>query len=181
GEPVVKDDPRRLRQCAPRRGQRRLLTDDPAVAVKLRECYRDVPQIVRYLLGLLRLCRSLQDLREEQQLLDQGNFGLVPEKRQVGILLEGKADLFGFPQDRADARVRVLQIKDGVLFAGLFREVEVELEVRVRRAHQEEEPGHVFANLVHQLVERNVVRLTRAHFDRLSAPDERDELVDDDV
>ena len=77
--------------------------------------------------------------------------------------------------------MRILDVKDGIFGRLLFGEFEIEIELAVGLAEQKEKSHHVGADLVDQLVERDVSRLARGHFNFLASARERDELVDDRV
>ena len=75
--------------------------------------------------------------------------------------------------------MRVLNIEHRVLGRLALGQIEIEVEVAVVLAEQEEKPRDVNADLGHQLAERDVGRLSGRHFDPLAGARERDELVDD--
>jgi hypothetical protein len=61
--------------------------------------------------------------------------------------------------DRRDPCVRVLAVVDGVLGRLLAREREVQVDRRVVRSLQKEEPRRVYADVVDQVVERHELAL----------------------
>ena len=71
----------------------------------------------------------------------------------------------------------VLQVEHRVFFAGLFRLGNIELQVGVGGAHQEEKAGDVGPDLVHQLVERDEIGLAGTHLEGFSLLHNRYELV----
>ena len=92
----------------------------------------------------------------------------------------GAADLGHGGEQRADARVRILDVVDGVFAVLPDGEVEVKLQMRVRLGVEEEAAG-IHADLVHEVSERE--RLTRAlgDLDDLVAAHEAHHLHDEEV
>ena len=175
-----------MREVQARLGDLGRLADDAAVAVERAEGRRDLAQERREAVRRARLGGGRHLAGEGQQRLDERLLGRVRQHAQVGLGVQRqrrrralRAGLGRLALDRRDAGVGVLEVEDGVFLAGLGRQVEVELEVRAGRAHEEEKAHHVRPDLVHQVVERLVGRLPRRHLDRLAAAHERDELVDE--
>src|SRR5207244_13034443 len=66
-------------------------------------------------------------------------FRSVTQRPEVRVRLGLDADLRGLPEHARDPRVRVLRVEDGIVRALLLRELEIELEMTVGLAGQEEE------------------------------------------
>jgi len=72
----------------------------------------------------------------------------------------------------------VLDIKDRVVLALAGGQGEVEFQLAVRLAHQEEKAGRVRPHLVEQFIDGDEVGLAGGHLDLLAVPHQGDELVD---
>jgi hypothetical protein len=72
--------------------------------------------------------------------------------------------------------MRILHVEDGVVGALLLGELEIELELAVGLAQQEEEAGRVGADLVEHLAQGDELAGALAHPHGLAAAGEVDEL-----
>ena len=101
--------------------------------------------------------------------------------RSIDDVSAGSVRILGgaLAKNAREARVRVLDVEHGILGRLLLGELEIEIELAVGLAEQKEKSHDVGADLVDQLVERDVGGLARGHFDFFAGARERDELVDD--
>ena len=76
--------------------------------------------------------------------------------------------------------MRVLDIVDGIVVRLFLREVEIEIELAVERAHEEEIARCVGADLLHEFVERDALSRALAHLHELAVAVERDHLQQQD-
>ena len=150
----------------------------PVEGVELRRQLAEVrvDPVRRPLVG----CRE-HDEREARQLEDQRLLVLL--QRDLGHL---RGRLLARPlleraQDAADARVRVLDVVDGVLARLLHDELEVDVEGRVVRARHHREARRVDADGLDQVVDRDDRPLALGHALLLAALEQVHELPDDEL
>ena len=82
------------------------------------------------------------------------------------------------PKNAGDARVRILDVVDGVLGGLLPRQLQVELHLALGRAGQEEVAAGVRAHLLHKLAQRDQIARALGDPHHLGAPLQRHYLVD---
>ena len=88
--------------------------------------------------------------------------------------------LGGLTENTADSRVGVLDVEDGILGRLLLGELEVEVEVAVRLAHQEEEPRRIGPDLVDHFAHGHELARALAHAHRFAAAGEANHLHQND-
>ena len=135
--------------------------------------------------GLAHEAREVGELVRHRQLVRVRELGpLVGRQVLAGLDAEGRR----LAQDRAEPRVAVLDVEDGVVHRVLLGELDVELDVRVGGSRQEEEPQRVgprslapgpLVDLVHHLVDRDEVAGALAALDRDATLRDEHELVED--
>ena len=144
---------------------------------------RQLLQPVRDAVGLERPGRPLDELRELQEQLDERQIRGLHERARVDVGQKRRGDplLRRLAEDRANARVRVLHVVDGVVVRLARRDREVELERAVVTAREEREPGGVAADLLEQFLHEHELAPSLGHPHGLPVAQQRDELDDQDL
>ena len=134
-------------------------------------------RVCRPPLGRLRC-----DRRQLEQPLDELPLLHRQRRGELRLVAQSHKALFaGVAEDARDARVRVLDVVDGVLLRPLLGEVDVQLDRLVVAAGDEVPARRVHADRVQEVVEERDVAAPLGHLLRLAAFGEMDELVDEDL
>ena len=108
--------------------------------------------------------RILDDLRPERQLASHVQLRGQGEQRDVGLFGQPRMSLAGRRLKVDQPGMRVLRVVDGILVALGDRQLEVELDRRVRRAQEVEVPHGIRADPVDQFVEGDEAPGALGHF-----------------
>ncbi len=143
------------------------------------EIVGQVAQVVGELVWLLGERRRLHHLGIAGEILQQRQLVLLGEALEVGHTLAGfhvDALLRRLTQHRADPRMGVLDVIDGVV-AGLgLGQVQVEVEVLLAAAHHVEEARRILAHLLAQLAQGDELAGAGGHLQLFAAAVEDGEL-----
>ena len=115
----------------PRLGEPRLRAHDAALIVEAVEERRDVIGIARDALRRVVARRAVDLLGVFLDLLDELYLRCIGEQRKLRLCRELEPRILRLAEDAHDARVRVLDIVDGIVVRLFLREVEIEIELTV--------------------------------------------------
>src|SRR5690242_19949761 len=141
---------------------------------------REVERVENDAMRLVRPGRELDHVRKAHEHTQRLELG-VADRAEVGRRIRHDARIRGLPEDARDPRVRILHVEYRIVRALFLRELEVELELAVRLAEQEEEARGVRPDLVEDVAERNELAGALPHPDRLAAAREIHELDEQDA
>src|SRR5215217_4367615 len=127
--------------------------------------------------GVPALRRLSYDLGKLGQPLDE----LTLLVRRLTRNLRRDLRLSRVPEDSGNARVRVLDVVDGVLLAALLGEVDVDVDRLFMSARNEVPAGRVHPDLLDQFPEEHDVATSLRRLPRLAALEDVHELVDQDL
>ena len=157
-----------------------IVLDDPVGLVVRMEPPRELLEPVREPVRLERVRRPLHDLGVLHEPLDDGELLTRTERRQVDLTERRHDDplLGDLLVDRLDARVRVLDVVDGVLCRLAGGQRQVERERAVVPAREEGEAHGVASDLLEQLLHQHELAPALGHAHGLPVTQERHELDD---
>ena len=124
------------------------------------KCGRELMAVACDALRSVFRCSALDLLRIGSELLDECRLRLIRQAFQLRPICRDNFRLLRLTEDAGNACMRILDVVDRVFVRSLLREIEIEIQLAVEGAHQEEIPRCIDADLLHQFPQRH--RLPRA-------------------